>query len=80
MRKQVENKEFSAIEVHKMYEDDSIICDLITETTDELGEVKESVQNGIGFIKDVWQEFVSFTDVEIKELKGIRDESYTLVE
>ena len=80
MRKQVENKEFSAIEVHKMYEDDSIICDLITETTDELGEVKESVQNGIGFTKDVWQEFVSFTDVEIKELKGIRDESYTLAE
>lgn len=80
MRKKVENKEFSAIEVHKMYEDDSIICDLITETTDELGEVKESVQNGIGFIKDVWSEFVNFSVEEIKELKGLRDESYTLVE
>ena len=80
MRKQVENKEFSAIEVHKMYEDDSIICNLITETTDALGEVKESVQNGIGFIKDVWQEFTTFTEEEIKELKGIRDESYTMVE
>ena len=80
MRKQVENKEFSAIEVHKMYEDDSIICDLITETTDESGEVKESVQNGIGFIKDAWSEFVNFSNEEIKELKGIRDESYTLAE
>ena len=80
MKKTIENKEFSAIEVHKMYDDDSIICDLITETTDELGEVKESVQNGIGFIKDVWQEFIAFTEKEIKELKGIRDESYTLVE
>lgn len=80
MRKTIENKEFNAIEVHKMYDDDSIICDLITETTNELGEVKESVQNGIGFIKDVWQEFIAFTEKEIKELKGIRDESYTLVE
>ena len=80
MKKTIENKEFSAIEVHKMYDDASIICDLITETTDELGEVKESVQNGIGFIKDVWQEFIAFTEKEIKELKGIRDESYTLVE
>ena len=80
MRKTIENKEFNAIEVHKMYDDDSIICDLITETTNELGEVKKSVQNGIGFIKNVWQEFVAFTEDEIKELKGIRDESYTLFE
>ena len=76
MKKLIENREFNALEIIKMYDDDSILCDLITENE---GEELKREQN-IGFVKEVWQEFVSFTDVEIKELKGIRDESYTLVE
>ena len=31
-RKEIENKEFNAIEIHKMYDDDSLLCDVITES------------------------------------------------
>ena len=70
MKKVIENREFNTLEIIKMYEDDSILCDLITENE---GEELKREQN-IGFVKEVWQEFVSFTDEETKQLKGIKDE------
>ena len=76
MKKVIENREFNTLEIIKMYEDDSILCDLITEN--EGVELKR--ENGIGFVKEVWQELVSFTDEEIKQLKGINDETNFVLE
>ena len=70
MKKVIENREFNTLEIIKMYDDDSILCDVIIES--EGVELKR--ENGIGFVKEVWQEFVSFTDEEIKQLKGINEE------
>ena len=80
MRKIVKNREFDAIEVHKMYDDESIICDLINETAIDNEETKEEIQQGIGFVKEVWQEFVSFTKEEMEILKPTINESDTVVE
>lgn len=80
MRKIVDNKDFSAIEVRKMYDDESIICDLITEITKEDGEKEEKIQQGIGFVKEVWQEFIAFTEDELQSLKPKINESDSLVE
>ena len=76
MKKVIENKEFNVLEIIKMYDDDSILCDVIFES--EGVEVKR--EKGIGFVKEVWQEFVSFTDEEIKQLKGINDETNFVLE
>ena len=76
VKKVIENREFSALEIVKIYDDDSILCDVIIEN--EGVEVKR--ENGIGFIKEVWQELVSFTDEEIKQLKGINDETNFVLE
>lgn len=70
-RKEIENKEFNAIEIHKMYDDDSILCDVIIEN--EGVEVKR--EKGIGFIKEVWQEMFTLTEEEIKQLKVISEEA-----
>lgn len=75
-RKEIENKEFNAIEIHKMYDDDSLLCDVITEN--EGAEVKR--EHNIGFVKEVWQEMFTLTENEIKELKGISDETNIVVE
>ena len=69
-RKEIENKEFNAIEIHKMYDDDSLLCDVITES--EGLEIKR--EHNIGFIKEVWQEMFALTESEIRELKGISEE------
>lgn len=75
-RKEIENKEFNAIEIHKMYDDDSLLCDVITES--EGLEIKR--EHNIGFIKEVWSEMFALTENEIKELKGISDETDIVVE
>ncbi len=67
MKKIIENKDFTAIEIHKMYDDDSILCDIITEKD---GKEEKREQN-IGFIKEIWQEFVTFTIEEENSLKGV---------
>ena len=69
-RKEIENKEFNAIEIHKMYDDDSLLCDVITES--EGLEIKR--EHNIGFVKEVWQEMITITEEEIKQLKGISEE------
>lgn len=75
-RKEIENKEFNAIEIHKMYDDDSLLCDVITES--EGLEIKR--ERNIGFVKDVWSEMFALTESEIKDLKGISDEANIVVE
>ena len=75
MKKVIENKEFNVLEIIKMYDDDSILCDVIFES--EGVEVKR--ENGIGFVKEVWQEFVSFNEEEIKILKPTINESDLVV-
>ena len=75
-RKEIENREFNAIEIHKMYDDDSLLCDVITES--EGVEVKR--EHNIGFVKEVWSEIFVLTESEVKELKGINDEVDIVVE
>ena len=75
-RKEIENKEFNAIEIHKMYDDDSLLCDVITESE----EVEINREHNIGFVKEVWSEMFALTENEIKELKGISDEANIVVE
>ena len=70
MKKVIENREFNTLEIIKMYDDDSILCDVIFES--EGIEVKR--ENGIGFVKDAWQEMFTLTEEEIKQLKGINEE------
>ena len=71
IKKVIENREFNTLEIIKMYDDDSILCDVIIEN--EGVEVKR--ENGIGFIKEVWQEMFALTEEEIKQLKGISEEA-----
>lgn len=75
-RKEIENKEFNAIEIHKMYDDDSLLCDVITES--EGVEIKR--EHNIGFVKEVWSEMFALTESEVKELRGISDEVDIVVE
>lgn len=75
-RKEIENKEFNAIEIHKMYDDDSLLCDVVTES--EGVEIKR--EHNIGFVKEVWSEMFVLTESEVKDLKGISDETNIVVE
>ena len=76
IKKVIESKEFNTLEIIKMYDDGSILCDIIIES--EGIEVKR--EKGIGFIKEVWQEMFTLTEEEIKQLKGIGDETNIVVE
>lgn len=65
MRKIVETRDdFNIIEIVKMYDDESLLCNLVTEVDGE--EVSRT--NLIGFERRVWSEFITLTDEEIKEL------------
>ena len=46
---------------------------VVSQSRYESVEVKR--ENGIGFIKEVWQEMFTLTEEEIKQLKGISEEA-----
>lgn len=75
VKKVIENKEFNTLEIIKMYEDDSILCDVIIENEG----IEAKREKGIGFIKEVWQEMFALSEEEIKQLKGISDETNIMV-
>ena len=77
VKKVIENREFNALEIIKMYDDDSILCDVIIENEGVEGveSVEVKREKGIGFVKEVWQEMLTLTDEEIKQLKGISEEA-----
>lgn len=61
MRKIVDNRDdFNVVEIVKMYEDESLLCNLVT----EVEGVEVSRTNLIGFEKRVWSEFITFTEEE----------------
>lgn len=65
MRKIIETRDdFNIIEIVKMYDDESLLCNLVTEVDGE--EVSRT--NLIGFEKRVWSEFITFTEEEKQSL------------